>query len=263
MKQKLLLYAFLGAAFVLLESFGNPFTKTPQGSPGGYTGSPGDGQNCTSCHGGSAVPVNGWITSNVPVSGYIPGNTYTITVTASGSGNKGFEVSPQTVNGALLGSLTAGAGNQLANSNKSVTHTQAVNANPAVWNFNWTAPATGAGNVTFYGAIVVGKPNVKLCTLVIPESTTGLAENDLPYLSVFPNVVKESLNFEVFLPKTTKVTAAIYSITGNYISTVISETLSSGKTTKTLEISANLHKGVYILKTQGEGFSMSKKFIIQ
>ena len=82
----------------------------PGGAPAGYTGSPGDAQNCTKsgCHNGTAATVSGWITSNIPPAGYTPATTYNITVTVTGSGNHGFEVSPQNVAGTLLGTLIAG-----------------------------------------------------------------------------------------------------------------------------------------------------------
>ena len=142
----------------------------PSGSPAGYTGSPGDGGHCVSCHGGSAATVTGWITSNIPATGYIPGSVYTLTVTVSGSGKKGFEVSPQNVTGTQLGVLAAGTGNHLTGGTKYVTQSSAGSTSSTVtWSFNWTAPVAGTGMVTFYGACVVGKPNIKLTTLVVNE----------------------------------------------------------------------------------------------
>jgi hypothetical protein len=173
MKRKI--YFFLPVLFlaiIMLASFGGDESSDyPGGSPAGYTGSPGDGQNCTSCHNGSASNVSGWITSDIPAEGYTPGGNYTITVTVSGSGTKGFEVSPQNASGTLLGTLTAGSGNHLTGSGKYVTQSSGSNSNPKVWTFQWTAPAAGTGEVTFYGAFTVNKPVTKLSTLVVQEST--------------------------------------------------------------------------------------------
>jgi hypothetical protein len=155
---------------LILGAFGGDENSDyPSGSPAGYTGSPGDGHNCTSCHNGSATNVSGWITSNIPADGYTPGTAYTITVTVSGSGQKGFEVSPQNVSGALLGTLTAGSNNHLTGSGKYVTQNSKTSANPATWSFTWTAPAAGTGLVTFYGAFTVSKPVTKLSTLDVEE----------------------------------------------------------------------------------------------
>jgi hypothetical protein len=142
----------------------------PSGSPSAKTGSPGDGSHCVSCHGGSAVTVTGWITSNIPATGYVAGAVYTITATVTGTGKKGFEVSPQNVTGTQLGVLTAGTGNHLVGGTKYVTHNSAGSSSgTSVYNFTWTAPAPGTGTVTFYGAFTVAKANTKLSTMVVNE----------------------------------------------------------------------------------------------
>ena len=165
-----LLYKTLGVLFLTLV-IGTFAFASPGGSPASKTGSPGDNSNCVSCHGGSAVAVSGWITSNIPSGGYVPGTIYTITATATGTGRKGFEVSPQNVTGTQLGVLAAGTGSKLVGGTKYVTQTAAGSSSgTSIWNFTWTAPATGTGNVTFYGAFCVGKANTKLSTLEVTES---------------------------------------------------------------------------------------------
>lgn len=147
----------------------------PTGAPAGYTGSPGDGNNCTSCHGGTATTSVGLITSNIPASGYVPGTTYQITATntLSGSGKYGFEVSPQNASGAQLGTLAAGTGSKLVGNGKYVTHSNATIANNA-WTFNWTAPVAGTGDVTFYGAFARGNPGpVTLSSLIVSEAASA------------------------------------------------------------------------------------------
>ncbi len=144
----------------------------PSGAPAGYTGSPGDGMNCVNCHGGSSAAVTGWITSNIPSQGYTAGTVYTITVTVSGSGKKGFEVSPQNGSGTQLGVLAAGTGSHLTGGTKYVTQSSAGSTSSTVtWSFTWTAPTAGTGMVTFYGAFCVGKSNTKLSTLVVNENS--------------------------------------------------------------------------------------------
>jgi hypothetical protein len=172
MKKNLyLLLPIFTAILSILMVTGNAYAYYPGGAPAGYTGSPGDGQNCTSCHGGSASTVSGWITSNIPAAGYTAGTAYTITVSVTGSTSlrKGFEVSPQNIGGTLLGTLTAGSGNHTTGSGKYVTHSSGSYSNPATWSFTWTAPVAGTGTVTFYGAFCVGEPTTKLSTLVVNE----------------------------------------------------------------------------------------------
>ena len=143
----------------------------PSGSPAGYSGSPGDGQNCKNCHGGSTATVSGWITSDIPPAGYTAGATYTITATVSGSGKKGLEVSPQSVSGTQLGILIAGSNNHLVGGTKYVTqNSSGSTSSTVIYTFTWTAPVAGTGTVTFYGAFTVGKSNTKLSTLVVNEN---------------------------------------------------------------------------------------------
>ena len=168
----LLFFKLMIVTLFLAVAFISGAYAYPGGAPAGYTGSPGDGQNCTKsgCHGGTAATVSGWITSNIPTAGYTAGTTYAITVTVTGSGNHGFEVSPQNVTGTLLGTLIAGSGNKLVGSGKYVTHSASLNGNPQTWSFQWVAPATGTGTVTLYGAFCVTKSNTKLSTLVVNEN---------------------------------------------------------------------------------------------
>ena len=118
MKKLLLLVlpSVLLVAATIFSAFGPHDAMNPNGSPAGYTNSPGDGMNCSHCMPGSVATVSGWITSNVPASGYVPGTSYTITATATGSGNKGYQISPQTTAGGLIGTLTAGSGSKLVGS---------------------------------------------------------------------------------------------------------------------------------------------------
>jgi hypothetical protein len=159
-------------AVILFTAYGPAYNPDhSNGAPAGYTGSPGDGKNCTNCHGGSATTLAGIITSNIPAQGYTAGSSYTITVSLSGSGQKGFEVSPQNASGTLLGTLTAGSGSKLVGSGKYCTHNASVGGSSATWNFSWVAPVAGTGTVTFYGAFTITEPVTKLSTLVVNEYT--------------------------------------------------------------------------------------------
>jgi hypothetical protein len=164
----------LAAATVVLFTSGYTL-MTPTGAPAAKTGSPGDGSNCTECHGGTATTTAGQITSNIPASGYVPGTTYQITATnpLTGSGKMGFEVSPQNAAGTQLGTLVAGAGSKLVGGTKYVTHSNA-NTTTNTWTFSWVAPVAGTGQVTFYGAFARNKPGpVTKSTLVVEEAASA------------------------------------------------------------------------------------------
>jgi hypothetical protein len=75
----------------------------PSGAPAAAAGAPNDGgtQNGTcaksGCHNGTTIAQADMITSNVPNTGYVAGQTYTITatITAANKVRFGFEISPQ------------------------------------------------------------------------------------------------------------------------------------------------------------------------
>lgn len=136
------------------------------GSPGGQSGSPLDGSDCTSCHqGGSATQQEGWITTNIPSEGYMPGATYTITAMGTHSGvvKFGFELTAENAGG-KVGTLavTESARTQLTNGNNAITHTAggtAPSGNSITWAMDWTAPAEGEGPVTFYSSFNAANGN--------------------------------------------------------------------------------------------------------
>ena len=141
----------------------------PGGSPGGRTGSPGDGgANCTQCH-SDFSPINeeDWIVSEIIGTGYNPGETYNIFVIGvDPEANKfGFEATAENSSGDKVGTFTPGVlgMTQLANNNSAVTHTLLGNTPLAdtgtFWMFTWTAPAVSIGDITFYAAINAANGN--------------------------------------------------------------------------------------------------------
>jgi hypothetical protein len=243
------------------------FNKRSSGSPAGKTGSPADASDCTSCHGGTATTATGILSSNIPVSGYTPGSSYTITVTLTGSGNKGFEVSPQNVAGTLLGSLTAGTGTKFpTGSTKYITHSAVKSSNPAVWTFTWVAPASGTGDVTFYGAFTITEPVTKLSTMVVNESSSAsIVETDKTGSNfiVYPNLVTNTLNINYNVTDGGNVSLQLFDIYGRMVIDILEENISSnGSKTKSVSIGNEFKTGVYFLRyTDGKNIE-TKKIVV-
>ena len=202
MKRNLLaVFSSVILLLVLTVSTQIAFTSTG-GPPAGRTGSPGDGgSTCASgCHTGMAVtPTFGWISSNVPATGYVPGQTYIITATATQSGcvKFGFQISPQSITGAYIGTMivTDPTNTQIV-STKYIEQKSAGtvgSTNSHTWTFDWIAPATGIGTVTFYGAFNCSNNNnsssgdhIYTSTLDIPQcsaSTTVTANGPTTFCS--------------------------------------------------------------------------------
>lgn len=176
------------------------------GSPGGRSGSPGDNnQTCTSCHTGSAINQSGWISSNIPISGYTPGQTYEITVNGVHSGVAlfGFELSAENSTGQKVGSfsLSDPGRTKLTNQNKAVTHTSGgtnPSGNNISWTVNWTAPATDIGQVGFYAALNAANGNGGTTGDVIYKTNLFVnASAPAALLSIDPNTAARGESIEV------------------------------------------------------------------
>jgi hypothetical protein len=263
MKSRSILYVPVIIILVLVYGFGGN-TKWPGGSPGGYTGSPGDGKDCTQCHGGSAAPELNWITSNIPDGGYIPGETYTIIATAYGAGDKGFEVSPQDVAGNLLGTLNAGSGTKLVAGNTAVTQTTASSANPKEWQFEWVAPEAGTGDVTFYGAFTVNKPVTKLSTYIAHENTgVSIAELHSPEIHVYPNPASEIIHIYYRSVGSGNLSIDLIYMSGQAVPLLSNAEVKAGLNTFDILLPAEISPGTFILNFKDNTSSSQYKIIIK
>ena len=161
MKQRYLQWAL---PFVFLITTAAILSSTGRA---GRTGSPGE-STCVSCHndfalnsGGGSVTIRNTGMNNWT---YVPGTTYTISVKVAKAGATLFGVGVECLTAANgnAGTLviTNPGSTKLLNATVSgvsrinVVHTQngGLANDSNVFVFNWTAPAAGTGNVTFYFA---------------------------------------------------------------------------------------------------------------
>lgn len=174
-----LAFVLLGTAFESVDRVERVHNRSA--APAGYTGSPGDGRICTECHGGSATEKTGIISSDIPVDGYVPGSTYTITVTLNNPGTTrfGFQLSPQNATGTQLGSWGGNTSDVIILAGKYASHRLAsTDANDTkTWTMQWTAPAAGTGDVTFYGAFNISNANNSESGDQIWKSSMKVSEN--------------------------------------------------------------------------------------
>ena len=244
---------------IALAIFFYPINSNPNstGSIGGKTGSPMDGASCTACH-YAGLGNDASITTNIPASGYVPNETYTITtnILQAGIDNYGFEITSEEANfgSAKTGTFFVTNSNEtkLVNNNTAITHklagTTAIN-NMKSWSMDWEAPNTGTGNITFYAAFIAanadgtsGGDTYHSTTLSVSEGAISntediYSENNIIFNSI--NKTIESINNSEL---------SIYNLEGKLI-------LSSNKKHTNLR---DLSKGTYIIKS-GE---TTKKIIL-
>jgi hypothetical protein len=133
----------------------------PYGAPAGVTGGFGE-MTCMQCHFDGALNEAGGslVVEGLPAR-YAPGETYRLIVRlrhgelAAG----GFQLSARTAAGAQAGVLAAATRHTQVQASGGVQyagHTEAgsgpTSAGAAEWTVAWTAPARGAGGVTFHAA---------------------------------------------------------------------------------------------------------------
>ena len=140
------------------------------GPPPGYTRAPGEEpEACAECHLPSGNPGSGQISITVPAT-YVPGQTYQITVTHTNADPTrqrwGFQLTALDSSDEKAGALqntsaltqiiTGGPGGNRQyiehNSSSNGDGTFHGQQGGASWTFNWTAPPTDVGVVTFYAA---------------------------------------------------------------------------------------------------------------
>jgi uncharacterized repeat protein (TIGR01451 family) len=165
----IVLPSLLAAIFGFLLSSNTatpPVNAFSAGPPAGYTAAPGEEpEACAECH----VPADagtGHISITAPQT-YVPGQTYPITVTHTNADPTrlrwGFELTVLDTSDEKAGNLqnadeftqvvnNAGPGSMRQYIEHSVNGTFIGQQNGASWTFNWTAPATDIGIVTFYAA---------------------------------------------------------------------------------------------------------------
>jgi hypothetical protein len=247
------------ASFVNNGNFAFSYSTGAQGD--GYSGSPGDGNTvCATggCHSSSST-VTGWITSNIPGTGYVPGTAYTITLTMTG-GTHAFELTSEKSGGTKVGAFASSSGVTLYNSNRAVV----ANAKFSSKTLNWTAPATGTGSVTFYVCFASASNNAKKCTYTVSESTVGFDENSADAsFAIYPNPVKDKIGINYSVETNSNVEINLYSVVGKKVAELFSGEKSSGSYSESFNINNIIEQGIYVIELKIADKSVLKKIIVE
>jgi hypothetical protein len=171
------------------------------GAPAGYTGSHGEGRNCSACHSGGNYTASVDISHNIPASGYVPGTTYQITVSVNSNAVRhGFEMTSENDSHNRTGTFQSTDGNtQTLSNNQYISHTSSGTSRTS-WSFNWTAPAAGTGNVGLYVSVNAtnGDNNTSgdspvTASVTVPEAGTEISMQPIDGIKIFPNPANDYL----------------------------------------------------------------------
>lgn len=212
MKKNLLLLSLalaIGATLLMSNSGGRAAVGNSDN-----TGSPISSGTCANCHSGGSF--EGAVTINVyeagtttPVTAYVPGTTYDLEIAFSdnGSADYGFQVAClDSGNEPVNGFANPSSGTRISTiSNRDIfEQSQRISGNATA---QWTAPAQGTGDVTFYavGNFVNGNGGTsgdqvvtQTATLTEGFGVSTRQETRLPVsLTLFPNPVQDFLHLDI------------------------------------------------------------------
>lgn len=193
-------FFILGAILLLLANSSSHPTNS-----GGYTGAPGDGV-CSSCHSSTNPSFTGSIAIDGVPASITAGQLYQITVTVTNPGLNQNEAGFQIV---ALNSSNTNAGNftnpSAASSVKTSAGKKYFGHAPSVpfmglpeltWTVDWTAPASGSGEITFYGGSILANGNNSSSNdkFVTTEASGTLVSSPTPLSVTLSNVENASCN---------------------------------------------------------------------
>jgi len=249
------------------------------GPGAGKTGAPGE-VSCTQCHSGTAQSGSGVnnliMTENLtPVNSYTPGTVYNVVISLNSSSSKnGFQVVALSGTNTQAGTVTLipSTGTQLINGSagkKYVTHTTAGTGNTS-WAFQWTAPATNVGTVTFY--LATNETNnlnnssgdvIRLSQHAF-GSVAGIAEEAFNMnLTVGYSASNNVLSLDYAALTAGESFVNLVDLSGK---SVFNESIGStqiGENKKAVKLPSELKSGMYIVHLNVNNNFTSKKIIIQ
>lgn len=280
---------YIIASAVILLVFTNGVTKS-NGPPGCFAGEPPGNKTCNNCH--SGIINSGTALVDMQLDGaetnYIPGKVYTFTISIKKTGmqvagfqfialqNNNTSVSPGTI------TLTDAAKTQRVDQNNPhvhgscgmlqkvwVEHTLAgTYSNPQgenVWSFQWQAPATDVGGITFYLAALEANNDSEndgdatYTRSVTTSVITGLSEleNLETYSQAYYNIYQKSI--VVSSEKQSLKKIEILSIQGER---VFSKNLVPEESNNLQINTQHIANGLYLIVLHSENQSIVKKIII-
>ncbi|MBK6399827.1 MAG: T9SS type A sorting domain-containing protein [Bacteroidetes bacterium] len=281
MKKLVFLIAVCSALMITMSA-----EKMDDNGKAGYTGSPGE-LNCTDCHdtyvlnsGGGSVSLT---STNMTNWVYDPGVTYHMVATVTRTSNELFGICVEALlpGGANAGTLvqtntvTTQIKTKTVNgtSRRSVVHK--LDAGQGVdsfaFTFDWTAPATNSGDVTFYFAgnasdfdgnesgdyIYIDS---RVCAFNLSNNINSGENNSL--MSVYPMPIQDHFNLNYNLNSTGPVNIKLYSIKGELVSILSSQVMAAGQHTDNFYLPNRLSSGNYIISIESSAGITCQKVLI-
>ncbi len=275
-KQILLLTAASAFAYITLSSNLGGAANPTTGGGGNRTGAKLSSTTCggSGCHGtGTTTTVAIAVMSgSTAVTQYVPGNTYTVTITGSNTSSLpkfGFQFAA--VSGTGAAQVQAGTFSGLPTNVASHTYsllnlieqTSQLNGTSGSYttSFNWTAPSTAVGPITMYCTLnaVDGNGSENSADISGNTSTTlAVSTTAVPSMSTkttvkaYPNPAVNDINVQMDNAYAGNYTIQAFDMNGKIVTKQIVN-VNGGSNTTTLNTS-NWARGNYHIAIEKEGF---------
>ncbi|NIP44541.1 MAG: T9SS type A sorting domain-containing protein [candidate division Zixibacteria bacterium] len=267
--RKIFKTAFVALALVTLTI--NLYARTTYT---GYSGAPGSKGNCaSSCHGGSGgtIEISGFPTQ------YVPGQTYTITISHNGGSSiKQFNGSCRIGSGSEnAGLIEAGTNTQIYNTSGETNGIHLSSRDLDNGTFLWTAPQAGTGEVTLYIAGHQGATSGPNTDLTLSSSEMATDAEDDEFLAVpddyslngnYPNPFNPTTSIQFDLPRQSHVTIEIFNLLGQKVARLTDEEYPAGSHKVIWNgMSSNgqsVSSGIYFYRMEAGEFIETKKMLL-
>jgi hypothetical protein len=255
----------------LLMGLGAAVSTAHNSYTGGYSGAPGAIGTCASCH----TSFVGTITVSGFPSAYVPGQTYTITVSHNG-GSKIVNFNATTRVGTsttVAGTFGIGTGTALYTGTDGGVYLPSASHLSDLATFQWTAPAAGTGVVNFYLAGMQGTStgsssgqSTKM-TIAASETKTGVETTIvLPkrsmVLSNYPNPFNPLTTIEYVTAVNGPVRISVFDLKGKKISELYTGFAQAGRKYHVLFDASRLASGMYLCALEAAGEQLVRRMIL-
>lgn len=273
------IYTFFALIFIAIVTMSNSAGRASTGNEGG-TLAPGDGTYCGTCHTGGNFGTSIDMKlfeqgTSTEVTSYVPGATYDVEITIStNSAPTGYGFQALALKDADNSSINNWINASTASTQLTTTtsgrqyfeHNSIASDN--VFQAEWTAPAAGEGNVTFYmvgnavnatsstaGDEVAANSVTITETLVNSKSLTEVAVQ----MNLFPNPTVENLTLDFTAAEVKDLTVNIYNQNGQR---VLNRNVVAQNGENRLVFSVNDYvSGVYFVEVTDGAQSTVKRFV--
>lgn len=270
----------------IMKSSGGPAFNT--NAPGEKTCSGPESPN--NCHSGGIADNTGLATKSITFSGgtsYTPGQTYTVTVTISHptSNRFGFQIvslrnSDNANTGTVVITDAARTQNEVPGYGTYPTRSYVMHvvngtnglANSCTWSYNWTAPSTDEGAITFYACMMAANNNntndagdeTYFTQLTINPVPAGISthKSSAEDIVMYPNPAQHEIFINYNLTEVSLFKAELLDVQGKLVQVLFQDEKAVGAISEKITLNQNISPGIYLIKFTTDKMQSTKRILL-